>query len=217
MKKIFIALVTLTLVFALSATAFATDDQQNTYQGKNQKHIGEMRITPPAIGSMWTTHPAIGSKRTTPPAIRTMKTTPPAFGLNLEAKTTLAALRADIKNNREDIEAVRLQIKEKLVSIKEEIKAVRNSDTGLNEEQMIAIKNDLHAIKDDREKYHDEHKAIIEEQRHMIKDAHGTKDLMPAIAAMEKIKAEQMLRLHDLEHIYLQLNLFLGDLKAGRY
>jgi hypothetical protein len=202
MKKIFIALITLTLVFGLSATAFATDGDQNTYQWKTQKHIGEIRTTPPAISNMWTTHPAI----------RTMKTTPPAFGLNLAAKTTLAALRADIKDNREVIKEDRDKIKEILASIKEEIKALKDSGTALNEEQIATIRTSLQAIKTDRKAYNEEHKSIIEEQRHMIKVAHGTKDFTAAIAAMEKIKAEQMLRINDLEHIYQQLDLLSKNL-----
>lgn len=215
MKKIFIALITLTLVFGLGATAFATDDQQNTYQGKNQKHMGEMRVTPSAINSMWTSHPAIGSMRTTPPAIRTMKTTPPAFGLNIQAKTTLAALRADIKANREVINTDRHKINEVLALIKKEIKSLRDSGTVITEEQIATIKTNLQAIKIDRKAYNDEHKSIIQEQRHMIKDAHKTKDLTPAIATMEKIIAEQKLRIDDLQHIYIQLNLLLVDIKAG--
>jgi hypothetical protein len=204
MKKIFIALVTLTLVFGLSAVAFATDDTQTTYQGKNQKHMGELRITPPAIGTL------------TPQAIRTMKTTPPAFGLNQQAKTTLAALRADINTNREEINAARLLVKEELTLIKQEIKVLRDSEIGLTEEQMATIRTRLQATKTDRETYNIEHKKIMVLHKAAIQKAHGTKDLTIAVVAMQKIIAEQELRIKDLGYIHDNLVLLLEDLKVRK-
>lgn len=193
MKKIFIALVTLTLVFGLSAIAYATDGDQNTYQVKAQKHMGEMKITPPAIGTL------------TPPAIRNMKTTPPAFGLNLEAKTTLAAIRAHINKNREEINAARLLIKDELASIKLDIKELREDGTPLTETEITSIKAALQSMKEDRKAYNDEHKARIEAQKIAVKGAHGTKDLSPAIAAMNKIITEQEERLLDLANFLTEL------------
>jgi phage host-nuclease inhibitor protein Gam len=191
MKKILSALVTLTLIFALSATAFATGGPQNSNQGKMQP--GVMKTTPPAIGNM--------------------RTTPPGFGVNGEAKGELAKLRLQIRENAQDREQIRLQIREVLGDIKEKIELLKNDETNpITEEQIKEIRTALQVIKKDRQEYNDNHKLVMATHREAIKAAHGTKDLGAAKAAMEKIMAEQQLRITDLNHILDQLKALLNDL-----
>jgi hypothetical protein len=111
------------------------------------------------------------------------------------------------------LEQLRAEIKDCKDQIKLEIKARLQDRDNIATEDVLKFKDAVKAIKLEREQLREEHKGKIMEQVAFMKHARQDKDYDAAKAALEKIQAEQELRIQELTHILGELEAILDDLQ----
>ena len=181
MKKILSILIALMMVFSTGAVAFATDGTTVEKDKPAKAHI-----------------------------------TATATQANAKVKPDLKeldALKTQILANKTTIAAIKADIKVAHIAVMAKIKELKNSDTPITEEQIATIKTLKQDIKMGRGTYEANHKGVLLEERAMLKNAHANKDLEAIKTGMENIIKEQKSKINDLNAILDNLNAVLEALK----